>query len=54
MVHPNVLKNVNYDQKKWMGFAFGGGIERLALIKHKIDDIRLFYENDIRFLSQFA
>jgi len=53
MVDPNVFKNVNYDAEKWTGFAFGGGIERLALIKHSINDIRFLYENDIRFLNQF-
>ncbi|OGF46042.1 MAG: phenylalanine--tRNA ligase subunit alpha [Candidatus Firestonebacteria bacterium RIFOXYC2_FULL_39_67] len=53
MVDPNVFKNVNYDTEKWTGFAFGGGIERLTLIKHSINDIRLLYENDVRFLNQF-
>jgi phenylalanyl-tRNA synthetase alpha chain len=54
MVHPNVLKNVNIDSEKYTGFAFGMGIERIALLKYGIDDIRLFYENDVRFLRQFA
>ncbi|MGA2507605.1 MAG: phenylalanine--tRNA ligase subunit alpha [Chitinispirillaceae bacterium] len=53
MVHPNVLKNVNIDSEKYTGFAFGMGIERIALLKYGIDDIRLFYENDVRFLRQF-
>jgi phenylalanyl-tRNA synthetase alpha chain len=53
MVHPNVLKAVGYDPNKVQGFAFGCGIERVAMIRHKIDDIRLFYENDPRFLRQF-
>jgi len=53
MVHPNVLKAVGYDPNKVQGFAFGAGIERLLMIKHKINDIRLFYENDPRFLAQF-
>ncbi len=53
MVHPRVFEAVKYDPEKWTGFAFGGGIERLAMIKHGIDDIRLFYENDLRFLGQF-
>ena len=53
MVHPNVFKAVGYDPKKWTGFAFGMGIERLAMLKFGIDDIRLFYENDLRFLRQF-
>ncbi len=52
MVHPNVLKNAGYT-KKWQGFAFGVGIERLAMIKYKVDDIRLFYSSDLRFLKQF-
>lgn len=54
MVHPNVLKAVGYDPDIVQGFAFGCGIERVAMIKHQIDDIRLFYENDPRFLRQFA
>ncbi|MFA4015536.1 MAG: hypothetical protein RUDDFDWM_000623 [Candidatus Fervidibacterota bacterium] len=53
MVHPNVLRNVGYDTERWQGYAFGMGVERLAMLRHKIDDIRLFYENDIRFLRQF-
>lgn len=53
MVHPNVLLNVGYDPQYWSGYAFGFGIERLAMIKHRLDDIRLFYENDRRFLQQF-
>ncbi|MEO0073002.1 MAG: phenylalanine--tRNA ligase subunit alpha [candidate division WOR-3 bacterium] len=53
MVHPNVLENVGYDSKRYSGFAFGLGVERIAMIKYRIDDIRLFYENDIRFLEQF-
>jgi len=52
MVHPNVFKEAGYT-KKWQGFAFGAGIERLAMIKYQIDDIRLFYKNDLRFLKQF-
>jgi phenylalanyl-tRNA synthetase alpha chain len=54
MVHPNVLKKGNIDSEKYTGFAFGMGIERIALLKYGIDDIRLFYENDVRFLRQFA
>jgi phenylalanyl-tRNA synthetase alpha chain len=54
MVHPNVLKNVGIDSEQYTGFAFGMGIERIALLKYGIDDIRLFYENDVRFLRQFA
>lgn len=53
MVHPKVLENVGLDPEKYTGFAFGFGIERMAMIKFGIDDIRLFYENDIRFLRQF-
>jgi len=53
MVHPNVLKAVNYDTEKYTGFAFGMGVERIAMLKYGIDDIRLLYENDIRFLKQF-
>ena len=54
MVHPNVFKSVGYDPEKVSGFAFGMGPERIAMLKHRIDDIRLFYENDIRFLKQFV
>ncbi len=53
MVHPNVLRNAGVDPKEWNGFAFGFGIERQIMIKHGISDLRLFYENDIRFLGQF-
>lgn len=53
MVHPNLLKNVGYDTDKLCGFAFGMGIERIAMLKYGIDDMRLFYENDLRFLEQF-
>ncbi|MBI1976513.1 MAG: phenylalanine--tRNA ligase subunit alpha [Candidatus Omnitrophica bacterium] len=53
MVHPNVFRAVGYDPKKYTGFAFGMGIERIAMLKHGIDDIRLFFENDVRFLEQF-
>ena len=53
MVNPNVLSNVGYDNKKYQGFAFGMGIERIAMIKYGIKDIRLFYQNDKRFLEQF-
>ena len=48
MVHPNVLKNCGYDPKKWQGFAFGFGAERLAMVKYDIDDLRVFYTNDLR------
>lgn len=53
MVHPNVLKNVGIDPEKYSGFAFGMGIERMTMLKYQINDLRLFYENDIRFLQQF-
>jgi phenylalanyl-tRNA synthetase alpha chain len=53
MVDPNVLDNVGYDSKIWKGYAFGMGVERIAMLKYKIDDIRLFYNGDIRFLEQF-
>jgi phenylalanyl-tRNA synthetase alpha chain len=53
MVHPAVLENVGYDSEKYSGYAFGMGIERVAMVKYRIDDIRLFYENDIRFITQF-
>lgn len=53
MIHPNVFKHVGYDPEKYTGFAFGMGIERIAMLKYGIDDIRLFFENDLRFLKQF-
>jgi phenylalanyl-tRNA synthetase alpha chain len=53
MIHPNVFKHVGYDPKKYTGFAFGLGIERIAMLKYGIDDIRLFFQNDLRFLKQF-
>jgi phenylalanyl-tRNA synthetase alpha chain len=53
MVHPNVLKMCGYDETKYSGFAFGIGIERLTMLKYGIDDIRRFYQNDLRFLKQF-
>ena len=53
MVHPNVLKNVGIDSEKYSGFAFGMGVERLAMLKYGIDDLRVFFENDLRFLQQF-
>ena len=54
MVDPNVFKAVGYDPEKYTGFAFGLGIERLAMRRHGIDHMRLFFENDVRFLRQFA
>jgi phenylalanyl-tRNA synthetase alpha chain len=53
MVNDNVLRMSGYDPKKIQGFAFGIGVERIAMLKHKIDDIRNFYINDVRFLNQF-
>tara|TARA_B100000941_G_scaffold246938_1_gene191854 strand:+ start:963 stop:1949 length:987 start_codon:yes stop_codon:yes gene_type:complete len=53
MVDPNVLENCGLDSKKYSGFAFGMGIERIAMLKYQIDDLRLFSKNDIRFLKQF-
>jgi len=54
MVHPNVLGHVGIDAEKWQGFAFGLGVERLAMLRYGVDDLRLFFENDMRFLKQFA
>lgn len=53
MVHPHVLQNVGYDAEKYTGFAFGMGIERTASLRYGVDDLRLYYENDVRFLRQF-
>ena len=53
MVHPNVLKVGGVDTEKYTGFAFGVGVERIAMLKYGIDDIRLMYENDVRFIEQF-
>src|SRR5258706_9206984 len=53
MVHPQVFENVGYDPEVWTGWAFGFGIERIAMLRDEINDIRLFYENDTRFLKQF-
>lgn len=53
MVHPQVFENVGYDPEIWTGWAFGFGIERIAMLRYGITDIRLFYENDLRFLRQF-
>jgi phenylalanyl-tRNA synthetase alpha chain len=52
-VHPNVVRNFGLDPERWVGFAFGSGIERLAMLRYGIGDLRLFYENDLRFLQQF-
>jgi phenylalanyl-tRNA synthetase alpha chain len=53
MVHPQVLRNGGYDPDQWSGFAFGMGAERIAMLKHRIEDIRYFWGNDLRFLEQF-
>lgn len=53
MVHPKVLRNCNIDPEIYSGFAFGFGAERIAMAKYQIDDMRLLYENDVRFLKQF-
>ncbi len=53
MVHPEIISNAGYDSEKYTGFAFGLGVERIALLRHGIDDIRYFYANDLRFLRQF-
>ena len=53
MVHPNVLKSCNIDPEEFTGFAFGMGIERVTMLRYQINDLRLFSENDIRFLRQF-
>ncbi len=54
MVHPNVLRNVNIDPERYTGYAFGMGIDRLAMLRYNVNDIRLYFENDLRFLQQFA
>ncbi len=54
MVHPKVLANVGIDPERWQGFAFGMGVERLCMLKHRIPDIRLFHQNHFRFLGQFG
>jgi len=53
MVHPNVFKHVDIDSEKYTGFAFGMGVERLAMLRYGVNDLRLFFENDLRFLQQF-
>ena len=54
MIDPAVLKKAGHDPEKYTGYAFGMGVERPAMLKYKINDIRLFFNNDIRFLRQFA
>jgi phenylalanyl-tRNA synthetase alpha chain len=53
MVHPNVFKSVGYDASEVTGFAFGMGVERIAMLRYRIDDLRMMFENDARFLEQF-
>jgi phenylalanyl-tRNA synthetase alpha chain len=53
MVHPNVFKHVNIDSEKYLGFAFGLGVERMAMLRYGVNDLRLFFDNDLRFLRQF-
>lgn len=53
MIHPNVLRNCGIDPEEYSGFAAGMGVERLGMLKYGIDDIRLMFENDVRFLDQF-
>ncbi|AOA72976.1 MAG: phenylalanyl-tRNA synthetase [Stenotrophomonas rhizophila] len=54
MVHPNVLRNVGIDPERYTGFAFGLGVERFAMLRYGVNDLRAFFENDVRFLKQFA
>lgn len=54
MVHPGVFRHVGVDAETWRGYAFGMGVERLAMLRYGVDDLRLFFENDLRFLRQFA
>ena len=54
MVHPNVLRNVGIDTDKYVGYAFGMGVERLTMLRYGVNDLRAFFENDLRFLKQFA
>ena len=53
MVHPNVLSHVKIDSEEYTGFAFGLGVERMAMLRYGVNDLRLFFENDLRFLKQF-
>jgi phenylalanyl-tRNA synthetase alpha chain len=53
MVHPNVLRASGVDPERYSGYAFGAGIDRLAMLRYGVDDMRLFFENDLRFLEQF-
>jgi phenylalanyl-tRNA synthetase alpha chain len=53
MVHPNVLKSVGIDPEHYTGFAFGMGVERLTMLRYGVNDLRAFFENDLKFLNQF-
>jgi phenylalanyl-tRNA synthetase alpha chain len=53
MVHPNEFKAVGIDPEKYTGYAFGMGVERMAMLRYGVDDLRLFFDNDLRFLAQF-
>ncbi len=53
MVHPNVLRSADVDPARWTGYAFGMGVERLAMLRYGVRDLRSFFENDLRFLEQF-
>ena len=53
MVHPNVFESVEVDHQKYSGFAFGMGVERLAMLRYGVNDLRMFFENDVQFLEQF-
>ena len=54
MVHPKVLENCGIDSERYTGFAFGMGVERLAMLRYGVDDLRSFFDNDLRFLKQFS
>ena len=54
MVHPNVLEGCNIDSERYTGYAFGMGVERMAMLRYGVNDLRQFFENDVRFLGQFA
>ncbi|WP_462322447.1 phenylalanine--tRNA ligase subunit alpha [Halochromatium sp.] len=54
MIHPEVFRQVGIDSEQWLGYAFGMGVERLAMLRYGVDDLRLYFDNDLRFLSQFA
>ncbi|KOR31407.1 phenylalanyl-tRNA synthetase subunit alpha, partial [Achromatium sp. WMS3] len=54
MIHPEVFRQVNYDNELYTGYAFGMGVERLAMLRYGVNDLRIFFENDLRFLRQFA